>query len=105
MTYVAIFTVFQFFSPHLFNAKTFLVDVKENGLEDADETNDMVSTENKDYASSAKFCFSAKRPGSSTPGLGGTIKNGNNAKKLQMSQSSRWMYSLQTTNHMESEQE
>ena len=41
MTYMAIFTAFQFLSPHLFNAKVFLVDVKEQDFEDADEGYDM----------------------------------------------------------------
>ena len=67
-----IFTVFQFFSPHLFNAKVFLVDVKEHDFEDADEGNDMASTGNRNYASSSKFSFSAKTH--TTPGLGGTNK-------------------------------
>ena len=56
MTSVAVFTVLQLVSPLHFNAKVFLVDVKENDFINADEGDGRDSRDNKDYANYAGTC-------------------------------------------------
>ena len=52
MTAVAVFTIFELFTPHLIMAKVMLVDVKENYFITADEGGGKDSTDHMDYGKS-----------------------------------------------------